>query len=89
MTKSRNPSALEDLGDRAEDLRVHDRRRRPDRVDVALVELAEPPARRPIGPPHRLNLIALEERRQLALILGDHASERNGQVVAKREVGLA
>ena len=66
-----------------------DRRRRADRVDVALIELAEPPARRAIGAPHRLNLIALEELRQLVLILRDDARERHGQVVAQREIGLA
>src|SRR5205823_15052498 len=33
---------------------------RTDGIDVALVELAEPPFRGPIGAPHRLNLIPLE-----------------------------
>ena len=73
----------------AQQLRLDDRRRRADRVDVALIELAEAAARRPVGAPHRLNLVALEELRQLALILRDHARERHGQVVAQREVGLA
>ena len=36
-------------------------RARSDHVDVALVELAEAAPRRTIGPPHRLNLVALEE----------------------------
>ena len=61
----------------------------PDRVDVALVELAEASARRPIGAPHRLDLIALEEPRQLVLILRDDARERHGEVVAQRQIRLA
>ncbi len=89
MTKSRNPSSRSTSLTAAADLRLDDRRRRPDRVDVALVELAEPPARRPVRPPHRLNLVALEELRQLAAMLGDDARERHGEVVAQRQVGLA
>ena len=61
----------------------------PMRVDVALVELAEPSAGRPIGTPDRLDLVALEEPRQLALVLRDDARERHREVVAQREVGLA
>ena len=52
---------LQHLADRRQHLHFDHRRRRPDRVHVALVELAEAPARRPVGPPHRLDLIALEE----------------------------
>ena len=66
-----------------------DWRGRPDRVDVALVELAEPSARRPVGAPDRLNLISLEELRQLVLVLRDDARERHGEVVAQGEIGLA
>jgi hypothetical protein len=69
-------------------LGLDDHRARPDHVDVTLIELAEPPARRPVGPPHRLNLIALEELRQLAAMFGDDARERNRQVVAKRQIGF-
>ena len=58
-------------------------------VDVALVELAESAARRPIGAPHGLNLIALEDLRQLRLVLGHDTRERHRQVVAQREIGLA
>src|SRR6185295_10035649 len=68
--------------------RFDDRRGRAERVDVALVELAETAARRPVGAPHRLNLVSLEQPRQLALVLRDDARERHGQVVAEREVGL-
>ena len=64
-------------------------RRRSDRVDVALVELAEAALLRAIGAPDRLYLIALEELRQLAAILGDHSRERHGEVVAQRQVCLA
>src|SRR5204863_9670597 len=55
----------------------------------ALVELAEPAARGTIGAPHRLDLVALEESRQLAAVLGDDARERDREVVAEREIGLA
>ena len=70
-------------------LRLHGGRRRAERIDVALIELAEAAARRPIGSPHRLDLIALEEARQLALILRDDARQRHRQVVAQRKIGLA
>ena len=83
------PERRQHVADRGQQLGLDDRRRRSDRVDVALVELAEPAARRPIGAPHRLNLIALEELRQLVLVLRDDARERHRQVVAQREVGLA
>ena len=69
-------------------LRFHHRRRRPKRVDVALIELAEPSTRGAIGAPYRLNLIAFEHSRQLALMLRDDAGERNREVVAKRQIGL-
>ncbi len=88
ITKSMKPRRVKHLADRAEDLRLDDGRGRPDGVDVALVELAEPSARWTIGAPHRLNLIALEELRQLVLILRDDAREWDGQVVAEREVRL-
>ena len=77
------------LADRAEDVGFDHGRRRADGVDVALVELAKPAARRTIRAPHRLNLIALEELRQLVLILRDDARQRHGQIVPKREIGLA
>src|SRR5262249_52055131 len=77
------------LGDGDQDLRLDDWRRRSDRVDVALIELAKAAARRAIGAPHRLNLIPLEELRQLVLVLCNDARERDGEVVAQREVGLA
>ena len=74
---------------RGAQLRLHDRRGRSERVDVALVELAEPAARRTIGPPHRLDLVALEQPRQPGLVLRDHARQRHRQVVAQRQVRLA
>ena len=70
-SKSSKPSLRQHLADRREEFRLDDRRRRSDRVDVALIELAEPSARRPVRAPDRLNLIALEELRQLVLILRD------------------
>jgi len=83
------PERRQDLADRAQDLGFHDRRRRSDRVDVALVEFPKPAARWTVGAPHGLNLIALEEARQFVLILRDHASQRHREIVAKRQVGLA
>ena len=52
------------------------------------IELAETAAGRPIGPPHGLNLIALEELRQRRPVFGDDARQRHREVVAQREVGL-
>jgi hypothetical protein len=77
------------VGRRGADLGFDHRGRRPDGVDVALVELAEPALGRTVGPPHRLDLIALEEARQLRLVMGDDAGQRHRQVVAQRQVGLA
>ena len=73
----------------ATDFRLDNRRGRADGVDVALIELTEAAARRPVGAPDRLDLIALEEPRQLAAMLGDHPRERHRQVVAQGQVGLA
>ena len=53
--------AAEDLADGGEQFDLDHRRRRADRVDVALIELAEPAAGRPVGTPHRLNLVPLED----------------------------
>src|SRR5262245_60892291 len=61
---------------------------RADRVDIALIKLAESSLRRPICPPHRLNLIPLEEPRQAVLMFGDDSRERNREVVTQREIGL-
>ncbi len=66
-----------------------DRSGRADRVDVALIELAEASARRPVGAPDGLNLVTLEELRQIVLVLRDDAGERNGQVVAQRQIRFA
>src|SRR5262249_11214758 len=37
---------------------------------------------------HRLNLISLEEPGEFVLILRDHPSEGNGQIVAERKIGF-
>ncbi len=80
---------LEHLGYRADLLRFDHRRRRSDGVDIALVELPEPPAGRTLRSPDRLDLVPLEDLRQHRLVLGDDASEGHRQVVAQREVRLA
>src|ERR1051326_8694345 len=51
------------------------------------MDLAEAAARRPIRAPYRLDLVALEESRQLALILRNHARERDRQVVGQSACG--
>ena len=89
IVKSVKPKALEDVADRGADLRLDHRRGRADGVHVALVELAEASLARPVGAPDRLNLVALEELRQRAVILRDDARQRHGQVVAQRQIGLA
>ena len=59
-----------------------------DDVDVALVELAEPPALRPLAPVDPLHLVAPEREGQLVLVLGDVARQRHGQVEAQRQLGV-
>ena len=83
------PERRHHVADRRKKLRLDDERGGAHGVDVALKELAKAPARGPIGPPDGLNLIPLEEARQLVLVLRDHARERDGQVVAERKIGLA
>ena len=80
---------LQHVAHRRQQFDLDEVRRRADRVDVALKELAKPPARRAIGAPDRLNLIALEKPRQLVLVLGDDARERHRQVVAQRQIRSA
>src|SRR4051812_25130142 len=77
------------VADSGAQLDLDGRGSRSDDVDVALIELAEAPARRTVGAPHGLNLVSLEELRQLSAMLGDDPRQRDGEVVAQREVGLA
>src|SRR5262249_48319134 len=81
--------AQQDIRHRRENLRFDTWRGRSDRVEIALIELAKPPARGPIGAPDRLDLVALEEPRQLVLILRDRTGQRHGEVVAQGEVRFA
>ena len=83
------PQPAEHIAHRGEHFRFDHGRARPDGVDVTLIELAEPAPGRTVRPPHRLNLVALEEARQLAAVLGHHPRERNREVVAQRQVGFA
>src|SRR5438067_1708857 len=82
------PKRCQNFAYGSELLDFNHRRRRADRIDVALVELAKPSAGGPVRPPDRLNLIALEELRQLVLVLRNHACERHGEIVPKREIRL-
>ena len=77
------------VGAGGEQLRLDRHRRRAGGVDVALVELAEASLLRPVGAPHRLDLVALEGLRQGAAVLGDDPGQRHGEVVAQRQVGFA
>ena len=73
---------LQDLGAGGEDLRLHGWAGRADDVDIALKELTVAPFGRSVGAVDGLHLVAFEEARQLAAILGDDARQRHGQVVA-------
>ena len=54
-----------------------------DHVDVALVEFAVTAFLRPVGAPYGLDLVALEGKRQFALVLYDIARERHREVVTE------
>ena len=84
------PQRRQHVADRRQQLRFDQRRRRcrSRRCRTGRTRGTGPCAG-PIGAPDRLNLIALEELRQLVLVLRDDARERDGQVVAQREVGFA
>ncbi len=73
---------------RRQQLNLHRERRRANGVDIALIELAEPPARRTVRTPDRLYLVSLEKARQLVLILRNYARQRNSQVVPEGQIGL-
>src|SRR5437773_6686714 len=83
------PELDQDIRHRGAQFRFDHRRRRAERIDVALIELAEAAARWTIGAPHRLDLVALEQPGQLALILRDNARERHSEVIAQGQVGLS
>ncbi len=70
------------LRNRATDFGIGDQAGRASDVDIALVELAEATARRPIRAPDRLDLVALVERREV-LVVGDDAGQRHRQVIAQ------
>ncbi len=74
-------------GGREDHLRLDRHRRRAQHVDVALHELAEAAVLRALGAPHRAELIALEDGRQLAAMGRIVARERDGQVEAERQIG--
>src|SRR5437763_8488541 len=86
VIKSKRNQSIAGRGDQ---FRLYDHRTRAEYIDVALVELPKAPARGTIGAPNGLNLIAFEKLRQIVLILRDDARERNSQIVAQREIGLA
>src|SRR5688572_27177177 len=49
----------------------NDHRARAQYINVTLVELTKPSARRPVCAPHRLNLVTFEKLRKLVAILGN------------------
>jgi hypothetical protein len=83
------PEGLHRLAGRGAQLGLDHRRRRSGGVHITLVELAEATTRRAVGPPHRLDLVALEVLRQRAAMLGDDARQRHGEVVPEGQVGLS
>src|ERR1041385_1254545 len=74
---------------RRADLRFDAHRTRSKHVDVTLVKLSKPAARRPVRTPHGLDLVTLEKLRQLVAILSDYAGQRYRQVVTQREIRFA
>ena len=68
---------------------AHRQRVLADHVDIALVELAETPALRALAAVHLLHLVAAEREAEVALMLGDVARERHGEVEAQRQLGRA
>ena len=81
-----NPSGRSTSATAAHNFDLDHQRTRSDGIDVALVELTKPAARRTVGAPDRLNLVALEEPAQRATMLGDDPRQRHGQVVAQRQI---
>ena len=55
-------------------------------VHIALIEFTKAAPAGPVSPPHRLDLISLEESGEVS-VLCDDPGERNRQVVAQAEVG--
>ena len=84
----RESQLAQDVAHRGAQLHLDHGRRRADHVDVTLIELTESATGGTVRAPHRLNLVPLEELRQPATVLGDHARERDGEVVAQCEVRL-
>jgi hypothetical protein len=82
---------LEDRRDHRRDLRVEARRQRvlADHVDIALVELAVPPALRPLAAVHPLHLVAAEGKGELVFMFGDIARQRDREVEAQRQFRAA
>ena len=52
-------------------------------INITLIEFAVASSCRPVCTPDRLYLIALEKLWQIISTVGDHACERNGQIVPK------
>src|SRR5262249_21810074 len=71
--------SAENLGFDRRSSRAHD-------IEIALIELSKASACRTVGSPYRLNLVSLEEFRQLVLILRDDARQRDCQVIPQRKV---
>src|SRR6202040_2995373 len=83
------PETTQNFADGREQLDLDHYRGRAECIDVALVELPEPSARGAVGPPDRLNLVTLEECRQLALVFGDDPGQRHCEVIAKGKIRFA
>src|SRR5215831_10750645 len=79
----------EGIARRRDQFSFHHHRTRAQHVNITLIKLTKAPARRPVGAPDGLNLIALEEFRQFVLILRDDTRQGHGQIVAQSEVRRA
>ena len=83
--RAAEPEVRQGLEEREQHFRVRDEGAAPNDVCVALGELAEPSALRPVRPPDRLDLVPPEHGGEFAAVLGHHPRERDGEVVAETE----
>ncbi len=74
---------------RAQRLGIRQQRRRAQRVQVALGELAVPVLAGTVGSPHGADHVPLVRRGQLAAVSGHDPRQRHRQVIPQRKVGLA
>src|SRR5262249_26756508 len=84
-----DPDRAEEVMDDEDRLDVRDGALGPDRVEVALHELAVAPALRVLAAPHGSDVVPLERQADLARVLRDEARQRHGEVEAHRDAAFA